>query len=121
MAIPAVVDSLLRKQNIQYNVEDLSSDPDASADAVQTLLLCDGEREHRLQVLYPAHSLLDLSAVRQLTGWQQLRAMTVGEITKLCQQRHFQHLPALPGAMDLPTLVDRKLLAATSIALASGR
>ena len=39
MAIPAVVDSLLRKQNIQYDVEDLSSATELPVDTVQTALL----------------------------------------------------------------------------------
>jgi HD-like signal output (HDOD) protein/prolyl-tRNA editing enzyme YbaK/EbsC (Cys-tRNA(Pro) deacylase) len=120
MAIPAVVDSLLRKQNIQYDIEECAAGTAPPMNAVQTTLLCDGEREHRLQVVYPAHSLLDLNAVRNLTGWQQMRAMTLGEVNKLCQQRHFQHLPALPGAMELPTLVDRKLLGAGAVTLSSG-
>lgn len=119
MAIPAVVDSLLRKQNIQYDVEDLT--PGAlPIHTAQTMLLCDSEREHRVQVVYPAHSLLDLNAVRRLTGWDQLRAMTPVEISRLCQQRHFQQLPAVPGAMELPTLVDRRLLEDGPVTLGSG-
>ncbi len=120
MAIPAVVDSLLRKHNIQYGVEDLSSNTESSLNAAQTTLLCDSEREHRLQVVYPAHTLLDLNAVRALTGWSQLHAMMPGEMNKLCQQHRFQNLPALPGAIGLPTLVDQKLLAGGSVVLSSG-
>lgn len=119
MAIPAVVDSLLRKQNIQFDVEDLAPGT-MPAQAAQTMLLCDGDREHRVQVVYPAHSLLDLNAVRRLTGQQDLRAMTVTEIQRLCQQRHLQQLPGVPGAMDMPTLVDRKLLESGPVTLAAG-
>jgi len=59
MAIPAVVDTLLRDQNIQYDIAAIAGTPE---NAVQVALLHDGE--HRLHVLYPAGYLLDLNALR---------------------------------------------------------
>lgn len=114
MAIPAVIDSLLREQNIQYDVADVVDPPE---NAVQAALLHDGE--HRLHVLYPAGHLLDLNALRQQSGWN-LRAMSAKQIHDMCQRRNLQYVPAVPHAMGLPTLVDKKLLSANGIVLRSG-
>lgn len=114
MAIPAAVDTLLRRQNIEFGVEDFSDMP---ADAVQTMLLCDGS--HRLMVLHSPGTLLDLNAVSQLTGWQ-LRAMPPADVRKFCQQHQMQQLPALPAALGLPTLVDQRILERDVIILSSG-
>ncbi len=114
MAIPAAVDTLLRNQNIDFGVENFSDMP---ADAVQTMLLCDGS--HRLLVLHAPGTLLDLNAVSQLTGWQ-LRAMPYSEVRKLCQQHQMQQVPALPAALGLPTLVDEHILKRDVIILSSG-
>ncbi len=114
MAIPAVVDTLLRQHNIQYDVTNSADLPES---AVQAALLHDGER--RLHVLYPAGHLLDLTALRQQTGWE-LRALSAKEIHAMCQRRNLQHLPAVPHAMGLPTLVDKKLLTANGMVLRSG-
>lgn len=114
MAIPAAVDTLLRNQNIEFGVEDFSDMP---ADAVQTMLLCDGS--HRLLVLHAPGTLLDLNAVSQLTGWQ-LRVLPYADVRKLCQQHQMQQIPALPAALGLPTLVDKRILERDVIILSSG-
>ncbi len=117
MAIPAAVDTLLRKQNIEFGVEELAPDTDMPADAVQTMLLHDGS--HRLLVLHAPGTLLDLNAVCRLTGWQ-LRALPYGDVRKLCQQHQMQQVPALPSALGLPTLVDQRILDRKAIVLSSG-
>ncbi|MFT3929438.1 MAG: HDOD domain-containing protein [Spongiibacteraceae bacterium] len=114
MAIPAAVDNLLRKQNIEFGVEDFSDMP---ADAVQTMLLCDGS--HRLLVLHAPGTLLDLNAVSNLTGWQ-VRAMPYSDVRKLCQQHQMQQVPALPAVLGLPTLVDHRILERDVIMLSAG-
>ncbi|HEY3698568.1 MAG TPA: HDOD domain-containing protein [Spongiibacteraceae bacterium] len=117
MAIPAAVDSLLRKQNIEFGVEEISSETEIPAGAVQTMLLHDGS--HRLLVLHAPDTLLDLNAVSQLTGWQ-LRALPYADVRKLCQQHQMQQIPALPAALGLPTLVDNKILTSETVVLSSG-
>lgn len=118
MAIPAALDSLLREHNIQYDLHEHLPNAVLPQDAVSAVLLQEGERH--LHVLYPAHSLLDLDALRQQTGLKQLRAMPTADVEALCHRRSFQQLPAIPGAMGLPTLVDRELLANNAVALLSG-
>lgn len=117
MGIPAAVDSLLRKQNIEFGVEEHAADNDIPADAVQTMLLHDGT--HRLLVLHAPGTLLDLNAVCRLTGWQ-LRALPYAEVRKLCQQHQMQQIPALPAALGLPTLVDKRILDSAAVVLSSG-
>ena len=111
MAIPAVVDSLLREHNIQYDVAAIPPH-EAPAGAAQTALLQCGDQQ--LQVVYPANTLLDLNALNQLAGCT-LRAMPESAVTALCQRRNLTHPSAVPGAMGLPTLVDKKLLAADPV------
>jgi HD-like signal output (HDOD) protein/prolyl-tRNA editing enzyme YbaK/EbsC (Cys-tRNA(Pro) deacylase) len=117
MAIPAAVDSLLRKQNIEFGVEERASDADIPADAVQTVLLQDGS--HHLLVLHAPDTLLDLNAVNHLTGWH-LRAMSCADVRKLCQQHQMQRTPALPAALGIPTLVDQRILDRETVLLSSG-
>ncbi len=117
MAIPAAVDSLLRENNIQYAVAELPPHALLPPDAARAAMLHDGQ--HKLHVLYPAHSLLDISALRRMTGLQ-LSAMPRDHVEQLCLRRNFAHLPALPGSMGVPTVVDKKLLSGSTIALISG-
>lgn len=117
MAIPAAVDSLLREHNIQYNVEALEPHTLLPSDAARAVMMYDGD--HKLHVLYPAHSLLDINALRRMTGLQ-LRAMPADHVEQLCLRRSFAHLPALPGAMGVPSIVDKKLLSGSTVALISG-
>src|SRR5690606_30288383 len=109
MAIPAALDSLLREQNLQYDLCEHLPNTALPQDAARAALLRDGD--HCLHVLYPAHSLLDLNALRRQTALPNLRAVGADEVEALCRQRNFSRLPALPGAMGVPTLVDRRLLA----------
>ncbi len=117
MAIPAAVDSLLREHNIQYDVEALPPHTLLPADAARAVMMYEGQ--HKLHVLYPAYSLLDVNALRRMTGLQ-LSALPAEHVEQLCLRRNFTHLPALPGAMGVPTIVDKKLLSGNTIALISG-
>ena len=95
MTIPAVVDQILRNQNIDYQVLDLvpgAAGPQPGG-KVLSALLCDGNGG-RLQVIHAADSLLDLNALNQLTG-RDWRAVAPAEMAKLCAQHHLRQLPAL--------------------------
>jgi len=117
MAIPAAVDSLLRTHNIDYSVLELASEFDGQMPTVQTMVLSDGES--RMQALYPAGCVLDLNALNRASGLQ-LKALSSAELFKLCQKHSFQQIPTLPGALGLPTFVDRRLLECNEFALSSG-
>lgn len=117
MAIPASIDSLLRKQNIDFSVEEVTSTEAAPADTLLSILLQNGE--HKLHVVLTSDALLDLNAVCQLTGWQ-LHAMSAAEMQRFCQQHQFHNLPALPASLGLPTLIDRRVLERATVAVNSG-
>jgi HD-like signal output (HDOD) protein/prolyl-tRNA editing enzyme YbaK/EbsC (Cys-tRNA(Pro) deacylase) len=116
MAIPAAVDTLLRTHNIDYSVMEVVPEG-ATLPTVQTVVL--GDDTSRVQVLFPADCLLDLNALIRATG-RQLRALPSVELFRLCQKQSLQQVPALPSALGLPTIVDRRLLDRGEEALASG-
>lgn len=118
MTIPASVDSLLRKQNIEYRVEEHPSGSELPADLLRSMLLHDGSGK-KLHVVLAPNTLLDLNAVCRITGWQ-LHAMSETEVQRFCHQHQFQNLPALPASLGLPTLIDRKVLDCESVVLNSG-
>ncbi len=117
MAIPAAVDTLLRQHNIQYDIEALPPHTLLPADAARAAILHDGE--HKVHVLYPAHSLLDINALRRMTG-MELSALPKDAVEQLCVRRNFAQLPTIPGAMGVPTILDKKLLSGSTLALLSG-
>jgi len=120
MTIPAVVDQILRNQNIDYQVLDLapgSAGPQPGG-KVLSALLCDGNGG-RLQVIHAADSLLDLNVLNQLTG-REWRAVAPAEMAKLCAQHHLRQLPALPAALGVPSIVDSRLLERPALAVTSG-
>jgi HD-like signal output (HDOD) protein/prolyl-tRNA editing enzyme YbaK/EbsC (Cys-tRNA(Pro) deacylase) len=121
MAIPVVVDQILRKQNIDYQVLDLAPGAAAPLQAGGTALsslLCDGN-SGRLQVIHAADSLLDLNALNQLTG-RDWRAVAPAEMARLCAQHHLRQLPAVPAALGVPSIVDARLLERPALAVSSG-
>jgi HD-like signal output (HDOD) protein/prolyl-tRNA editing enzyme YbaK/EbsC (Cys-tRNA(Pro) deacylase) len=117
MVIPAAVDSLLRTQNIDYSVLPATPDACLSQPTVRTVLF--GDEQGKLQALYPADCLLDLNTLCRVTR-RQLRALSAGEVVRLCQQHALQQLPSLPAALGLPVVIDRRLLDLGEVALTSG-
>ncbi len=120
MTIPAVVDQILRNQNIDYQVLDLvpgAAEPQPGGKVLSSLL-CDGNGE-RLQVIHAGDSLLDLNALNQLTG-RDWRAVAPAEMAKLCAQHRLRQLPAVPAALGVPSIVDSRLLERSALAVSSG-
>ncbi len=119
MTIPAVVDQILRDQNIDYQVLDPApGSVGPHAGDVLSALLCDGGSA-RLQVIHAADSLLDLDALNRLTG-RDWRAVAPAERDRLCAQHHMQQLPAVPAALGVPSIVDSRLLERPALAVTSG-
>lgn len=120
MAIPAFVDTLLRKQNIDYQVLELTAGVDTALqrETVLATLLTDTDGS-RLQAIYAANTLLDLNALNRLTG-REWRALAPAEVRRLCGQHGLQHLPALPAVLDMPSIVDRHLLDRPALSLTCG-
>ena len=117
MAIPAAVDSLLRTQNIDYNVLAIAPETETMQPSVRTVVLDDDSG--RVQVLYPADCLLDLNALCRSTG-RRFRPLVGAELIRLCQKHACQQLPSLPAALGMPTIIDQRLLNLGEVALTSG-
>lgn len=116
MSIPASVEQWLHQHQIAYAVEPTDG-PLALHVNVRSTVLHDGAE--RVLVLTPADCLLDLAAASHYSGrhWQPLAPEAV---TALCLQHGTQHLPALPGTFQLPTMVDRRLLSVADLHVGSG-
>lgn len=118
MAIPAAVDAVLRKNRVAYGVVEI---PPVSAGSQCRVARCSilKHEEERLQVLYPADSLLDLEALQTATG-QPWRALCSSALQRLCSKLGLRHPPALPLVLGVPVAVDESLLDAQDLVLDAG-
>lgn len=101
MPIPAAIEKVLSRHKISF-VSDR-----ACSEGVQTRLLKD--TLGKLQVIYPDHSLLDLDAVCRLTD-RNLTPVSQEDLEALCQKLQLNVLPALPGVLNIPAVIDTGLL-----------
>lgn len=118
MTVAAAVDALLRKHHVIYHIADLlpGRGPEGARGVRCALLQHD---EQRLQVLYPADSLLDLHALHTTTStpW---RALNHKEVRRICTNLHLIHPPALPGVLGMAMVADASLLQAPEVWLDAG-
>jgi HD-like signal output (HDOD) protein/prolyl-tRNA editing enzyme YbaK/EbsC (Cys-tRNA(Pro) deacylase) len=121
MSLPAKVEAVLRESAIEFTTLQLkprlSINEWEQPGAVQTQLVRNGKVH--FQVIYPTHSLLDIHALSNLTGYP-LTGYTEIETYNLCQNSGFSSLPGLPFIAGLPTVIDKTLLAHNQIALECG-
>lgn len=116
MHLPDAVISLLEKEHVNYALiaEDENGDmvckkPGFRREAsciARSVLLKGSKREE--QIIIPSDSLLDLSALSSLLG-SELHALESDKVSILVHSRHLETLPALPGLIQLHTLIDEKL------------
>ena len=121
MSLPAKVEELLRDGAVEFTTLQLkprlSINEWEQPGAVQTQMVRNGKLH--FQVIYPARSLLDIQELSRLTGYQ-LTGYTEIETFNLCQNSGFSSLPALPFVAGVPTVIDKKLLDYSQIAIDSG-
>ena len=121
MSLPAKVEAILKDGAVEFTTLQLkprlSINEWEQPGAVQTQMVRNGKLH--FQVIYPAHSLLDIQELSRLTGYQ-LTGYTEIETYNLCQNSGFSTLPGLPFAAGLPTVIDKKLLAYNQITIESG-
>jgi HD-like signal output (HDOD) protein/prolyl-tRNA editing enzyme YbaK/EbsC (Cys-tRNA(Pro) deacylase) len=124
--VPSSVKQYLDHQNVRYNIANLvlqnfewtleNPNPE-DIPTVKSAILKDGLG--KVQVLYPADSLLDLNVLNQeLT--RQLRATSHDDLRSFYDQYQLESVPALPKLSGLPTVVDVRLLLSESLYLDSG-
>lgn len=127
MPVPTSVQSLLKEQNVHYNIAATPVDADnnliwhdqhlRNMGAARSVLLQDSMG--RVQVVIAADSLLDIKAVNRQLG-RELYATSLDELAKFCQIHSLQTVPALPKIAGLLTLVDKNLLDRNDLLLDSG-
>ena len=119
MSVPATVEDTLRKHNVEYGVET----PPASADllnipgALKSTIMYDSKG--KVQVIYPAGYLLDIDELRRLSG-RELKIASNGDIQSLCKTISADHLPVIPNALGLETIIDQQALTMPELKLESG-
>lgn len=122
MAVPAAVEALLRKHEVEFGVLD-GPEPGGSNDFilqtqnVNTTIMRDDQG--MVQVVYPAGHLLDVDRVRELSN-RELSVVTNGELEKLCRKIQAEQLPAIPLALGLDVIADQALLAMPQLSLNPG-
>ena len=105
MQLPDAVSNVLDAGGIPWSPAELAAAP-AQAE-VHPVVLQDATG--RLLALVAADSLLDLDALNRCTG-RELLATPAEAVTMLCAARGLHSLPAVPQALDLPVLVDQRLV-----------
>ncbi len=117
MPVPASVLEILETNNIAYQLRasqvslarmrELQVKQAHAACAVKALLLHDSQGQ--VQLLVPAHHLIDLAAIQNNFG-RQLKALPPDEAEGLLKEHSLTSIPAIPQWQGLPTLVDASLL-----------
>lgn len=127
MPVPASVQTLLRSQNIQYNVTATPQDTEnnliwhdqhlRNVGAAKSVILEDSIGQ--VQVVIAADSLLDLNAVNRHLS-RDLRAAGQKDLKRFFETNQFDTVPALPQIAGLLTLVDQSLVERDDLLLDSG-
>ncbi len=118
MALPLAIRELLDTSGISWQQVDADAVPDALRElAVRAILLQDGFG--RLQALVAADCLLDLAALNRFTG-RDFNALPEEVLAQICADGGYRIAPSLPGALEMPAVVERRLLAREELLLESG-
>ncbi len=116
MSVPAVIEEILNKHNIEYGVAE--AHPTAFLiDSARTTVLQDGQG--KVQAIYGADCILDVDALRRLTG-RDLSALSNGDIKTLCDMVKLERLPTIPGVLEMDVIIDDALLQSPDLKLDSG-
>ncbi len=73
----------------------------------------------RLQVLFPAHCLIDIDTMNGQLG-RELVILPNAELAKLQQRHDMSELPAIPGLTGLPAVLDERLQQVSEVYLELG-
>ncbi|MBP9033608.1 MAG: HDOD domain-containing protein [Pseudomonadales bacterium] len=115
MQLPEAVSNVLDAGGIAWSPVELAATP-AQAE-VHPVVLQDAAG--RLLALVAADSLLDLDALNRCTG-RELIATPAEAVTPLFAAHGLHSLPSVPQVLDLPVIVDQRLLASSELSLDAG-
>ena len=116
MSVPAVIEQVLTKHEITFNIVDAHPSAGHFGVARSTLLQ---DSQGKVQAIYPAGSILDVDAINRLTG-RDLKATPQSDIESLCAKAQLKNLPAIPKALGLEFIIDQTLLEHSDLQLDSG-
>ncbi|MEE8059885.1 MAG: HDOD domain-containing protein [Pseudomonadales bacterium] len=119
MPVPAVIEDILRKHNIEYGITKSHPSADLSIvpDTIKSTILQDSQG--KIQVIYCADSILDLDALKQFID-RDLRATNRNDAKSLCDKVNLDRLPTLPYVLGLEVVVDQRLLDIAELKLDTG-
>lgn len=118
MSLPATIRELLDDSGISWQHLDPDAVPDAlRAVSVRAVVLQDGFG--RLQALLGGDCLLDLAALNRFTG-RDFSAAPDEALAALCTEAGLRAAPSLPGVLEMPAVVERRLLTREDLLLDSG-
>lgn len=114
MAVPAAVDTVLRKNVIDHT--ELNTEYTGSH-LLRSTLLQDGSG--KIQVIHADNRLLDIDSLnRQLS--RELTPSTTADIENLCSKQQLDSCPSIPGVLPLYTVVDQSLKDAEELIVPTG-
>lgn len=115
MQLPEAVSSVLDAGGIPWSPAEPAAAP--AATVARPVVLQDAAG--RVLALVAADSLLDLDALNRCSG-RELIATPAEAVAPMCSARGLHSLPAVPGALELPVIVDQRLLASSTLSLDAG-
>jgi HD-like signal output (HDOD) protein/prolyl-tRNA editing enzyme YbaK/EbsC (Cys-tRNA(Pro) deacylase) len=116
MSVPAVIEDVLNKHNIQFGIIEAHSNSSLSSSARTTILQ---DSKGKLQVIFSADSILDIDALSRLTE-RKLQAISLSNIQAICDQAKLERLPTVPHALGMEMVIDERLISASKIHLDTG-
>ncbi len=116
MSVPAVIEDILTKHNIEFAVVDAHPSATLIGEA-KTTILQDGKG--KLQAIYSGDSILDVDALCRLTE-RELKACNPDDVQALCSKAKLERLPTVPQVLGLDLIIDESLLSNSELQLDTG-
>lgn len=125
MQLPSAIESVLNQHGVTYS---LIETEDCGAKAGSPQYPRDGrvarasvlqDQNGRVQAVIPSDCLLDLAALNSFTG-RNLSAATEDATAAMASRRGLLALPALPQILNMPMVVDQRVLESEDVVLEAG-
>lgn len=116
MSVPAVIEDILTKHNIEFAVVDAHPAASLIGQARTTILQ---DSKGKVQVIYSSDSILDVDALCRLTQ-RELKAASPNDVQAICSKAKIERLPTIPMALGLDIIIDQSLLDSSELKLDTG-
>ena len=118
MQLPLAVANALDAGGAAYRLLDLNL-PETGTAALNVCSVVLQDQAGRIQALVPEDSLLDLAALNRLTG-RDLSAAPEEALGALCTPHGLLSPPSVPNVLEMPVVIDQRLLENDFINLSAG-